>query len=280
MYFAAMKQRYKCTIEYEGTNFVGWQIQKNGRSVQGEIQKTLEELFRTETRMVGAGRTDAGVHARGQVAHFDAETDLETWQIRNALNARMPQDITIHTLDAAPPDFHARFSASSRSYSYSIHHRRTTLDRYTSWIVYPQLNHEAIQEAVRTLYGLHDFSALAKQTPAQRNHLCYVFEANWEWSEARSRFFIRANRFLHGMVRCIVGGLISVGRGKSTVAGFREILEWKDPTRTPMLAPSHGLTLEEVRYDRDEWVFVNRLLNTSIEVSRGYRQQRHGAQQG
>lgn len=267
MYFAAMKQRYKCTIEYEGTNFVGWQIQKNGRSVQEEIQKALEELFRTETRMIGAGRTDAGVHARGQVAHFDAETDLETWQIRNALNAHMPQDITIRTVDATPPDFHARFSASSRSYSYSIHHQRTSIERHTSWIVYPRLNHEAIQEVVRTLHGLHDFAAFAKQTPGLRNHLCYVFEANWEWSGERSRFFIRANRFLHGMVRCIVGGLISVGRGKLTVTGFREILERKEPTRTPMLAPSHGLTLEEVMYDRDEWEFVSRLLNTSIDVS-------------
>ena len=262
-------QRYRLTIEYDGTDFVGWQVQPNGRSVQGEIEAALRRLFSTDVRVHGAGRTDAGVHAAGQVAHFDIASALDGDTMRRAINAELPPDITVHTADIVDDDFHARFSASSRSYRYLIAHDRVSIDRRSQWILYATLDHDAIRAALPALSGTHDFTTFSKLVPDMPHHFCHVFSASWEQQEGWTQFSIRANRFLHGMVRCLVGGLVQVGRKKITPAGFADMLAARDRLRAPMLAPPQGLTLTAVGYDTGEWKTVEAIMQQLRERPEG-----------
>ena len=253
--------RIKLLIEYDGTDFIGWQTQPNGRSVQAAIERALEELFGTATRIHGAGRTDTGVHASGQVAHFDAETLLSPATIVNALNARLPEDVVVKRADVADDAFHARFSASSRRYTYRIFTGRSALLRRNHWLFYARLNLQEMQEAVNFLTGTHDFTTLSKYSDDSKHGFCHVFHARLEVEGSLYRFDITANRFLTGMVRSIVGGLAQVGRGKMTAQEFDARLQARNRTHAPQLAPPHGLTLEEVKYDKDEYEFIRGILN-------------------
>ncbi len=256
-------------VEYDGTDFAGWQLQPDVRSVQGTLEKALESLFGQRVRVHGAGRTDTGVHAIGQVAHFEMETHLDANTLRRALNSELPPDVSIRDARETDTDFHSRFSASSRAYVYSIAHERISLERRQQWIVYPEVDHVPIREAVRCLSGTHDFTAFSKYTPDQPHHFCHVFETEWDAGERISRFRIRANRFLQGMVRCIVGGLIQVGRGRMTPGQFGDVLESCDRSRAPMLAPPHGLILTEVRYDESERAVVADVMRRLAEEGQG-----------
>ncbi|MBN1448618.1 MAG: tRNA pseudouridine(38-40) synthase TruA [Bacteroidetes bacterium] len=260
--------RFRLTIEYDGTDFVGWQLQTNGRSVQGIVEDALQHLFGQVVRVHGAGRTDAGVHADGQVAHFDLRTHLDAETIARALNAQLPEDVSIRHAEEVDAEFHARFSASSRAYVYRIAQERVSLERRTHWIVYAPLDHDHIREAVTRMHGTHDFVAFSKFSPKQTHHYCHVFSVVWEEGERVSSFHIRANRFLQGMVRCIVGGLIQVGRGRLTPGRFAEILSARDRSEAPMLAPPHGLTLTDVRYDPDERAVVSAIMRELASASR------------
>jgi tRNA pseudouridine38-40 synthase len=190
------QKRFKLIVEYDGSDFVGWQLQPNGRSVQGALETALRALFSIDVRVHGAGRTDAGVHATGQVAHFDLVTQLDANTMMRALNAELPADVTVHAAEISAPDFHSRFSASSRSYVYTIAHDRLSLARRTQWILYAALDHEAIEAAVACLRGTHDFTAFSKYVPGLSHHYCHVFRAEWQSGEATTHFHIRANRFL------------------------------------------------------------------------------------
>jgi tRNA pseudouridine38-40 synthase len=253
------QQRIKIRVEYDGTDFVGWQLQSNGRSVQGEIELALTKIFHQNIRVHGAGRTDAGVHASGQMAHFDALTNLDAHKIQRALNAKLPFDVSIRQAECVNQDFHARFSAASRSYTYTISHERVSLARHEQWILFARVKHPLIHAAVAQLRGTHDFTSFSKYVPEQIHHYCHVFEAEWEEGETFSRLHIRANRFLQGMVRCIVGGLVLVGRGRYTLDDFTSILEEKDRARSPMLAPPNGLVLTDVGYDLADRQTIDRI---------------------
>jgi tRNA pseudouridine38-40 synthase len=253
--------RFKLLIEYDGTDFVGWQSQTNGRSVQRTIETALHELFSSEIRLNGAGRTDSGVHARGQVAHFDAETALPPDTIRNALNARLGPDLTIRNAEEVPDDFHARFSASSRRYTYRILTERSSLLRHDHFLCYAELNLQRMEDAAKCLAGTHDFTTMSKFSENAGHCFCHVFSAGWSGEGPVFHFNISANRFLTGMVRAIVGGLVLVGRGKLTVQEFSALLPLRDRRFTPQLAPPHGLTLEEVKYDPVEFDFIRRIMN-------------------
>ncbi len=174
-----------------------------------------------------------------------------------ALNAALPPDVTVHAVEEAAADFHARFHASSRAYVYTIEHGRTSLHRDRRWILYAAIDHARVAAAVDLLPGTHDFRSFSKQAPGLAHHLCHVFSATWETDGRTSRFSIRANRFLHGMVRALVGGLMLVGRGKLSAEDIASMLAQPDPARIPMLAPPHGLVLEDVRYDAAEWAVVH-----------------------
>jgi tRNA pseudouridine38-40 synthase len=250
-------QRFKMRIEYDGTDFVGWQIQNNGRSVQGEIERVLGKICGGAPRVHGSGRTDAGVHAAGQVAHADLVTRLSSAQLRNALNAELPADVTVHDVDTVGTDFHARHSASSRSYVYTIAHKRISIDRRKQWILFAGFDHDVIQTAIPLLRGTHDFTTFSKYMPEQHHHYCHVFDAGWESDGELSRFYIKANRFLHGMVRSIVGELARIGRGKCPPEDLSHLLSARDRALSPMLAPAHGLLLSEIRYDPAERAIVD-----------------------
>ena len=263
------RKRIMLQVEYDGTDFAGWQLQPDERSVQGTLEQALESLFSQRVRVHGAGRTDAGVHALGQVAHFDMETHLDADTLRRALNSELPADVSIRDAREADTDFHSRFSASSRAYVFTVAHERVSLERRQQWIVYPEVDHVRIREAVRHLAGTHDFTAFSKYTPDQPHHFCHVFETDWAAGERISRFRIRANRFLQGMVRCMVGGLIQVGRGRLTSAQFGDILASRDRSRAPMLAPPHGLILTDVRYDETERAVVTDIMRRLAEEGQG-----------
>jgi tRNA pseudouridine38-40 synthase len=253
-------RRYSIVVEYDGSDFVGWQLQPNGRSVQGVLEHALQKLFSTSVRVHGAGRTDAGVHATGQVAHFDIDRELDGDTMARALNAELPPDVTVRRAALVADDFHARFSASSRSYCYTIAHARNSLHRRTQWMLYAGIDHEAIRESITHLPGTHDFTAFSKLVPGLEHHYCHVFEASWEHDGGVTRFRIKANRFLHGMVRCLVGGLVQVGRHKLSPEGFAALLASRDRARAPMLAPSQGLVLTRVGYDATDRATVQAIM--------------------
>lgn len=256
-----MTRRIKLTIEYDGSDFVGWQSQENGRAVQDVIEQSASSLLQEKIRVIGAGRTDAGVHALGQVAHFDTDSALDEFTIHRGLNALLPADITVHSVKDTDASFHARFSASSRTYSYFMTHQRISLGREQAWLLYYMLDERKIQEALECIKGTHDFTAFSRQSDDVENCYCHVFSARWIASGVSTRFQISANRFLYSMVRLIVGALVDVGRGKIPVEEFRTILESKSRGKIFSLAPAHGLVLESVQYDPEQYAFVKAIMS-------------------
>jgi tRNA pseudouridine38-40 synthase len=238
----------KLEIEYDGTNYVGWQRQENGRSIQGEIESVLHNVLQEKVNVLGAGRTDAGVHARGQVANFRTESTLSIEKINAALNGLLPQDIVIHSSKEVPLEFHARFSAKSRRYSYFITSEPTALQRLYSWNLRYRLELESMSAAAEKVLGRHDFKSFCKIGAEVNHHLCTVHESIWTVSNAWIQYQITADRFLHGMVRALVGTMVDVGRGYITLEEFCSILEAKSRDAAGAAAPAKGLVLEEVMY--------------------------------
>lgn len=241
-------RNFKLLIEYDGTNYNGWQRQENGRSIQGEIEHTFNQIVQESVTIYGAGRTDAGVHARGQVAHVHSQTSLTVGQLRGGLNAMLPDDIVIVNVEMVPEEFHARYNAKERHYSYLIALQPTALMRNYSWYVKYSLDLSLIQRATNFLKGTHDFESFCKANADVDHHCCSVREAYWEEDGTMLRFTIRADRFLHGMVRTIVGTMVDVGRGHLSFDDVTKILEKKNRSEAGMAAPAKGLTLEQVIY--------------------------------
>jgi tRNA pseudouridine38-40 synthase len=238
----------KLIIEYDGTGFVGWQYQENGRSVQHEIEKALRQVLQEDIRVSGAGRTDAGVHARGQVASFRTTTAIDARSLLKSLNGVLPSDIAILSAEEVNDDFHARYSAKFRRYKYYISTRPTALMRLYSWsLVYP-LSLDLMNNCARLIAGEHDFSSFCKSEAETKHHRCIVAGAQWTKRESMLEFDILSNRFLHGMVRALVGTMVDVGRGYCQLEDFKAILEAKDRRSAGMSAPPHGLFLDEVLY--------------------------------
>lgn len=242
----------KLVIEYDGTDFSGWQVQPERRTVQGVIEDALFDLAGERARVTGAGRTDAGVHALGQVASVRTALELAAERIGPALNARLPDDVRIISVEDAPESFHARYDATSRSYFYLIGGAESPIWRRNRWFVRAELDAEAMRGALETLVGEHDFSSFALTGSEPEHHRCRVTEISLECDVRFGGLTvvgIVANRFLRGMVRSIVGTLVQVGTGKLTPAGFGEILEARDRGAAGPTAPPMGLYLSEVRYD-------------------------------
>ncbi len=240
----------KLTLEYDGTDYHGWQVQLGLPTIQGAMEETIKRVSGEEVRVTGAGRTDAGVHALGQVANFHTGKALEPLRWQQALNALLPPDIVVRGVEEAPEDFDARRSAKSKTYRYSILNRPypSALDRRYLLHVPDPLDLGAMAEAVALLLGEHDFSAFratgcTAATPVRR-----VSEARFTTEGERLHFFITADAFLMHMVRIIVGTLVEVGTGKLTPAGFRDILKSCDRGRAGKTVPPHGLCLMGVRY--------------------------------
>lgn len=238
----------KLEIEYDGTDFHGWQIQPNLRTVQGEIQNKLEAILGHRVGLIGAGRTDAGVHALGQVANFKTESELDQNSIINALNGLLPDDVVIGRIEVVNLDFNSRYDAKSRLYEYRIHLGRTALLRNYVWAVSYSLGMEDMVEATRKTEGRHDFSSFCLAESAKDENICQVLRAHWEKSGDELVFKIEADRFLHTMVRSLVGTLVEVGRKYFLVSDFVNIMEAKDRKKAGPTAPACGLYLTEVKY--------------------------------
>ena len=243
--------RYFVTFSYDGTRYHGWQIQPNGMSVQEKLQWALSTLLREEISVTGAGRTDAGVHARMMVAHFDIVEGevLDCQQLAYKLNRLLPQDIAVQKVEAVSDDMHARFSATSRMYRYYIHTRKNSFLRAYSCEMHYPLDFGLMNEAGRILTEYEDFGAFCKSGADVKTTLCQVVKAEWvQTSETTWYFEIRANRFLRNMVRAVVGTLVDVGRGKLSLDDFRKVIEGKRRSDAGESMPGNALFLEDIVY--------------------------------
>ena len=238
----------KLVLEYDGTDFSGWQFQTNGRSVQGVLEQALNTLLQEPTRVIGAGRTDAGVHARGQVCHFTTGNAMEARAMFGGMNALLPNDVVVRAVEDVEADFHARFRARERTYRYHITQVPAAIERHTRWYVGHPLDVEAMQRCAESLCGEHDFQSFCKSDTSVKNFRCTVTGAAWRKSGNDVVFEISANRFLYGMVRALVGTMVDVGRGHKSENDFSEILSSKDRARASSAAPPGGLVLESVTY--------------------------------
>lgn len=241
--------RYFITLSYDGTRYHGWQIQPNGDSIQQELQKALSTLLRQPVEVVGAGRTDTGVHAKMMVAHFDWEEPLDEKQLSYKLNKLLPQDIAVQEVRQVADDMHARFSAISRTYHYYIHTRKDPFLQAYSWQIPFALDFEKMNEAAKVLLEYKDFTSFSKVNTDTKTNLCDLKEAYWEEvAEGQWRFTITANRFLRNMVRAIVGTLVEVGRGRTGIEEMRQIIEAKDRCQAGESVPGKALFLVDIKY--------------------------------
>lgn len=243
-------QYYKAIIAYDGTDFLGFQIQAQGRTVQGELEKVLNKITGSPTRISGAGRTDSGVHATGQVVSFKSGWRHSPEALQNALNATLPPDILIGSLTITNSEFHPRFSARSRQYRYTILNqplKDVLRRRYAAHISRP-LEVSRMRQACQYLIGTHDFASFGRP-PKGENTVRTVTQATWQADGPELVFLIEANAFLYRMVRNIVGVLIRVGLGEIEVDEVNNILQARDRSRAGAPATANGLCLVNVNYD-------------------------------
>ena len=242
--------RFFITLSYDGTRYHGWQVQPNGPSVQEKLQWALSTILRQDIQVTGAGRTDAGVHARMMVAHFDVETMVyELQDLTYKLNRLLPQDIAIQKMEPVSDEMHARFSATSRTYHYYIHTVKDPFLRAYSCELHYPLDFRLMNEAAAILMTYEDFGAFCKAHADVKTTLCHITAAQWHQTSPSSWYFeITANRFLRNMVRAVVGTLIDVGRGRLSLDDFRKVVEGKRRTEAGESMPANALFLEEVKY--------------------------------
>jgi tRNA pseudouridine38-40 synthase len=240
--------RYFIQLAYNGANYAGWQIQPNALSVQQTLNEALSTLLRAEAYVVGAGRTDTGVHARQMFAQFEVEHEIDTENLVFRLNRFLPNDIAIQAIFPVADDTHARFSAVSRSYEYWVSTQKDPFTTQFTWEITHQLDVVAMNAAAATLIGEKDFGAFARSGTQTKTNICNVTEAYWEERGKLLVFHISANRFLRNMVRAVVGTLIEVGKNKCSIARFEEIVKSKDRRLAGESAPAHGLYLTRVDY--------------------------------
>ena len=252
--------RYRIDLAYNGASFCGWQIQPGVTTVQGELEAALSTLLHSSVGVVGAGRTDTGVHALRYAAHFDYDGPVDCAQLRYKLNAILPKGIAIHSVSPVQDGFHARFSAVSRSYSYYLHRSKDPfLDDRSYLYAYPDVDFELMNRCAEMLLGTHDFSCFEKSGGDNKTSVCTVTKALWvNEGEGRWRFDIQADRFLRNMVRAVVGTLLEVGRGRRSPDDFASlILPVTDGAPSEKVSrrsaagesvPGHALFLTDVKY--------------------------------
>ena len=245
-----MKRRYFLYCSYNGAAYCGWQVQPNGLAVQEVLQHALRTVLRApRLEVVGAGRTDAGVHARLMVAHFDADLDGRPWTDWLAKwNSLLPADVAVHDVRPVRADAHARFDAMARRYEYHVVLRKDVFRTGLAARLYRAPDFERMNEAARLLLGRHDFTSFSKLHTDVKTNICTVTHAEWTQRDGEWVFTIEADRFLRNMVRAVVGTLLEVGRGRMPVDGFARVIEARDRCRAGTSAPAQGLYLVDVRY--------------------------------
>ena len=241
--------RYFIELSYDGTSFVGWQRQPSGNSVQSCLEDALSILFRKPLSIVGAGRTDAGVHAHQLFAHVDIDEHIDQ-DLTFRLNKLLPKEIAVRNIIAVAQDAHARFDAVSRSYSYHITTQKNPFLQKRSYQFAKPLDVELMNQAAKILIDHEDFKCFSKSKTDVKTYICDIQDAYWEQGGSELVFFIQANRFLRNMVRAIVGTLIEVGLKKISISDFEAILASRDRSQAGYSVPAHGLYLEKVNYPK------------------------------
>lgn len=236
-----------CRIEYDGSAYAGWQIQDTERSVQSELESAFTTVVRRPCRIVGAGRTDAGVHARGQGMHIDLPDDIDLKKCESSVNAVLPDDIAVFNFQRVDNSFHARFSAVERCYKYYIVSRKMPLWQGRALLVTFQVDWKLVQENIPCLLGRHDFEAFCSSGSSADNKVCEIKHAGLEEENGIRIFTIKADRFIYKMVRSLVGTLIDIGRGRIPES-LDMIIDSRDRTRVGDTVPACGLVLEYVAY--------------------------------
>jgi tRNA pseudouridine38-40 synthase len=243
--------RYFIELAYKGTNYHGWQFQPDANSVQETLNKALSTLLKTPIDIVGAGRTDTGVHARQMYAHFDFETKIDSKQLVHKLNSFLPKDIVVFDIFSVANEAHARFDATKRTYEYYIHTMKDAFENDGSFQYQIPLNLDKMNEACVILFKHNDFECFSKVNTDVHTFNCVIFEANWKQDGNKIVFTVAADRFLRNMVRAIVGTMISIGTGKITLPDFEKIIESKDRSQAGFSVPAHGLYLTKIEYKKD-----------------------------
>lgn len=242
--------RYFMYLAYSGANYCGWQIQRNGISIQEVIEKALATLLRVPTPILGAGRTDAGVHARQMTAHFDTEVE-DTVVLTEKLNRILPKDIVIYKIVRVKDDAHARFDATSRLYRYYMTTQKDPFMYPYKYKVHGSIDVDRMNKCSEILFDYIDFTSFSKLHTDVKTNDCTIMYARWEQQGDDYIFTIKANRFLRNMVRAIVGTLLEAGRGKLDETGMRRIIEAKDRAVAGFSVPGNALFLEEIEYPDD-----------------------------
>ncbi len=242
---------FKIVLEYDGTEYSGWQRQANARTVQAAVEDALAAVAQTRITVVGAGRTDAGVHALGQVASFRTDRDLTPREWLRALNVHLPSDIAALSVEPVTDQFHARYSARGKLYRYHLLNRpeRSPLLRNRAWMIFKPLDEPAMREAAGYLVGRHDFSAFETMPTANENPLCEIRRFDLDREGDLLVFSIYADRFLKQMVRSMVGTIVEVGQGKRAPAGIKDVLDSRSRPTAGKTAPPQGLYLVRVDYE-------------------------------
>ncbi len=241
--------RYFIHLAYNGTPYHGWQIQPNANSVQETLNKAFSVLLQSEINLIGAGRTDTGVHAKEMYAHFDFEKPFDIPNLVHKLNSYLSKDIVIYNIIPVKDDAHTRFDATKRTYEYHIHQFKNPFLQELSWYFNQYLDVALMNEAAKILYNYTDFECFSKVNTDVSTFDCTIFEAYWKQEKDQLIFTISANRFLRNMVRSIVGSLINVGLHKITLTDFKAIIESKSREKAGFSVPAHGLYLKEITYD-------------------------------
>ena len=241
-------KRYFLEVFYKGTNYSGFQLQENANSVQAEIEKAFHTLQKEAIQLTGASRTDAGVHALQNYFHFDYPGALHP-QFLYKINAILPSDIGVRKVTGVRQDLHCRFDAISREYRYYVYRNKNPFLRDRAYYYPYTLNQQALTEAAKMLMEYHDFASFSKRNSQVKTFLCTIETSEWKFEDDALVYHVKANRFLRGMVRGLVGTMLQVGRGKTSLEAFREIILSKDCTKANFSVPAHGLFLVRVNYD-------------------------------
>lgn len=260
-------QRYFIYLCYDGSAYHGWQIQPNGISVQQCINKAVNLLLREGISVMGAGRTDTGVHAHLMIAHFDTETEIECNAFADRLNKILPPDIAIYKVVKVNNGAHARFSPISRTYKYYVSTSKNPFERNYQWYLHFMPDIKLMNKAAELLLECNDFTSFCKLHSDNKTNICHISVAHWEKAEDNKLIFtIKADRFLRNMVRAIVGTLVDVGRCKITIDDFRRIIFEKDRCKAGSSAPAEGLFLYDIEYPAEITDFNAEFVNYQIGI--------------
>jgi tRNA pseudouridine38-40 synthase len=243
-------RNYKLTIEYDGTNFSGWQIQKNAVTVQQTIKDKLETIFNEEINLIGSGRTDAGVHALGQVANFRTEKETDLRKLKFSLNGMLPESISISEIEEVDENFHSRFDAKRRSYLYFISSVKSPFYGRYSWLNTKSTSFdlEKLNRLSSVFLGKHNFTSFARAKTETENKNCEIYSIHWRRKNFLTIFYVEADRFLHGMVRTLVGTILNENNLNGDKNNLLKIISARDRTKAGEAVKAKGLFLYKVRY--------------------------------